>query len=68
MIDIDAITDQFELIIVKRGEDWDHKVRTVVVDANGQIQTIIYGNEWKPPRWSGNRQSGKGRAGPAAKE
>ena len=48
MIDIDAITDQFELIIVKRGEDWDHKVRTVVVDANGRIQTIIYGNEWKP--------------------
>jgi protein SCO1 len=48
MIDIDAITDQFELIIVKRGNEWDHKVRTVVVDANGRIQKIIYGNEWKP--------------------
>lgn len=48
MIDIDAITDQFNLVIVKRGEEWDHKVRTVVVNAAGQIQTIIYGNEWKP--------------------
>jgi protein SCO1 len=48
MIDIDAITDQFNLTIVKRGNEWDHKVRTVVVDANGHIQKIIYGNEWKP--------------------
>lgn len=48
MIDIDGITDQFNLIIVKRGEEWDHKVRTVVVDAAGRIQQIIYGNEWKP--------------------
>jgi protein SCO1/2 len=48
MIDIDAITDQFSLIIVRRGNEWDHKVRTVVVDANGRIQNIIYGNEWKP--------------------
>ena len=48
MIDTDAITDQFELIIVKRGNEWDHKVRTVVVDATGKVQTIIYGNEWKP--------------------
>lgn len=46
--DIDAITDQFELTIVKRGSEWDHKVRTVVVDANGKIQTIIFGNEWQP--------------------
>lgn len=48
MIDIDAITDQFELIIVKRGNDWDHKMRTVVIDTNGRVQKIIYGNEWKP--------------------
>jgi protein SCO1/2 len=46
--DIDAITEQFQLTIVKRGSDWDHKLRTVVVDANGRIQDIIYGNEWKP--------------------
>jgi protein SCO1 len=48
MVDIDAITDQFELIIVKQGTEWNHKVRTVVVDANGRVQAIIYGNEWKP--------------------
>ena len=48
MIDIDALTDHFELTIVKRGAEWDHKVRTVVMDANGRIQQIIYGNEWKP--------------------
>jgi protein SCO1/2 len=45
---IDAITDQFELTIVKRGNEWDHKLRTVVVDAHGRIQKIIFGNEWQP--------------------
>jgi protein SCO1/2 len=48
MIDIDAITDQFSLPILKIGSEWDHKIRTVVVDATGRIQTILYGNEWKP--------------------
>ena len=48
MIDIDAITDQFNLAIMKRDNDWDHKIRTVVVDATGRIQSIIIGNEWKP--------------------
>ena len=48
MVDIDAITDQFTLVIVKQGDQWDHKVRTVVVAANGRIQQIIYGNVWKP--------------------
>jgi protein SCO1/2 len=48
MIDIDAITDQFELVIIRRGSDWEHKLRTVVVDASGHVQNIIYGNEWKP--------------------
>jgi protein SCO1/2 len=48
MIDIDAITDQFSLAIIKKGTEWDHKVRTVVIDTNGRVQTIIIGNEWKP--------------------
>ncbi|MFO1498052.1 MAG: SCO family protein [Verrucomicrobiota bacterium] len=48
MEDIDAITDQFNLAIMKRGNDWDHKIRTVVIDAAGRVQKIIYGNEWKP--------------------
>lgn len=48
MIDIDALTDHFELTVVKRGNEWDHKLRTVVVDPHGRIQKIIFGNEWKP--------------------
>jgi protein SCO1/2 len=48
MIDIDAITDQFNLTILKQGLQWDHKLRTVVVDASGRVQQIIYGNTWKP--------------------
>jgi protein SCO1/2 len=48
MVDIDAITDQLELVVVKRGNDWDHKMRTVVVDAAGHVQKIIYGNTWAP--------------------
>ncbi|MEW6157973.1 MAG: SCO family protein [Verrucomicrobiota bacterium] len=48
LIDIDAITEQFSLPIVKRGNDWDHKLRTVVVDVNGKIQNILVGNQWKP--------------------
>jgi protein SCO1/2 len=47
LIDIDALTDHFTLTIDKDGEQWSHKLRTVVVDANGRIQKILYGNEWK---------------------
>jgi protein SCO1 len=48
MIDIDAITDQFNLTIAKEGNQWDHKIRTVVVDTTGRIQQIIIGNTWIP--------------------
>jgi len=46
MIDIDAITEQFDLPIVKQGENWEHKLRTVVIDASGRIQRIFPGNQW----------------------
>lgn len=46
MIDIDAITDQFDLPVVKQGENWEHKLRTVVIDAVGRIQKIFLGNQW----------------------
>ncbi|MBI2948449.1 MAG: SCO family protein [Verrucomicrobia bacterium] len=46
LIDIDAITEQFDLPIVKQGENWEHKLRTVVIDAAGRIQTIFPGNQW----------------------
>jgi protein SCO1/2 len=46
MIDIDAITEQFDLPVVKQGENWEHKLRTVVIDAAGRIQRIFPGNQW----------------------
>lgn len=47
MIDIDAITEQFGLSFVYRDGTYDHKLRTVLVDAKGVIQQIYIGNEWK---------------------
>jgi protein SCO1/2 len=48
MIDIDAITEQFNLPVIKQGENWDHKLRTVVIDAAGRVQKILIANQWKP--------------------
>jgi len=48
MIDIDAITEQFGLPVVQDGGSLSHKLRTVVVDAQGRIQNIFMGNQWKP--------------------
>ena len=46
MIDIDAITEQFELPVVKQGANWEHKLRTAIIDVNGRIQKIFLGNQW----------------------
>jgi protein SCO1/2 len=48
MIDIDAITDQFNLGIAVQNDQWDHKLRSAVIDAAGRVQKIIIGNQWKP--------------------
>jgi protein SCO1/2 len=50
MIDIDAITEQFGLNFSRpQGQlNWDHNLRTVVIDAQGRVQTILIGNTWKP--------------------
>lgn len=48
LIDIDAITEQFNLPISKQGENWEHALRTVVVDASGRVQDIFIGNSWTP--------------------
>lgn len=53
LIDIDAITEQFNLPVVKQGENWDHTLRTVVIDASGRIQKIFIGNMWKPEELTG---------------
>lgn len=47
MIDIDAITEQFGMIVALDGDGFSHNVRTVVVDAAGRIQRIYVGNEWQ---------------------
>jgi protein SCO1 len=46
MIDIDAITEQFDLPIFKQGEAWDHKLRTVVIDAAGRVHKVFVYNQW----------------------
>ncbi|MDB6055770.1 MAG: Redoxin domain protein [Verrucomicrobiales bacterium] len=48
-IEIDAITEQFELPIPYNAETrgFDHKMRTVIIDAAGKVDKIYVGNEWK---------------------
>lgn len=48
MIDLDAITEQFGLYFAFDKGNYNHNLRTVVVDAAGKIQQIFIGNEWKP--------------------
>lgn len=46
IIEIDAITEQFGMIVSRDGEGFSHNVRTVVIDAAGKIRKILVGNEW----------------------
>jgi protein SCO1/2 len=50
LIDVDAITEQFGLVFRREAGriDFDHNLRTVVVDATGRVQDIFTGNAWKP--------------------
>ncbi len=47
MIDIDAITEQFGLAVSVQNDQWDHKLRTAVIDAQGRVQKVFIGNQWK---------------------
>jgi protein SCO1/2 len=47
LIDIDAITEQFGLMFPREGAGFNHNLRTVVVDAQGKVQKVFVGNEWK---------------------
>ena len=47
LIDIDAITEQFGLAFPREGAIFNHNLRTVVVDAQGRVQKVFTGNEWK---------------------
>ncbi len=46
VIDLDAITEQFGMIVARDGEGFSHNVRTVVVGADGRIRRIFIGNDW----------------------
>jgi protein SCO1 len=48
MIDIDAITEQFMVLVTKQEESWDHKLRTAVIDSEGRVQKIFVYNQWTP--------------------
>jgi protein SCO1/2 len=45
--EIDAITEQFGLYFARQGANFDHNLRTVVIDASGRVHKIFIGNEWK---------------------
>lgn len=47
LIEIDAVTEQFGLMFPREGVGFNHNLRTVVLDAQGRIQRIFTGNEWK---------------------
>jgi protein SCO1/2 len=49
LIDIDAITEQFGLMFPREGGGFifNHNLRTVVVDAQGKVQKVFTGNQWK---------------------
>ena len=48
MLDIDAITEQVGLVFAYEKGTFNHNLRTVVIDKNGQLRMIFKGNEWKP--------------------
>ncbi len=48
MMDIDAITELVGLVFAYEKGTFNHNLRTVVIDKNGQLRMIFKGNEWKP--------------------
>ena len=48
MSEIDAITEQLGLAFALENNTYNHNLRTVVVDKNGVIRHVFWGNEWKP--------------------
>lgn len=46
--DIQKFGEAFGLLVSKNGEQIDHTLRTVVVDAGGRVQKIFAGNGWQP--------------------
>lgn len=46
MIEIDAITEQLGVVFAFENGTINHNLRTAVVDKNGVIRQIFWGNEW----------------------
>lgn len=45
--DIQKLGEAFGLMVARNGEQIDHSLRTVVVDATGRVQKIFVGNGWQ---------------------
>lgn len=50
LIEVDAITEQFGLYFSRESGtiNFNHNLRTVIVDPAGKIRQVLIGNEWKP--------------------
>jgi protein SCO1/2 len=60
MIEIDALTEQFGLVFYRsEGSllDWDHNLRTILIDQEGIIREILIGNQWQGDELAGKIQS-----------
>jgi len=72
MIEIDAITEQFGLMFSRSQvsiTDWDHNLRTVIIDPQGTIHKIYIGNAWTPEELVQDLKQAaiKGQLNPSAK-
>src|SRR5207247_1313265 len=50
LIDIDALTEQFGLYFSREGPsglNFNHNLRTVVINPAGKVQKVFAGNEWR---------------------
>ena len=54
--DIRRLAAAFGLTVARNGEQVDHTLRTVVVDAAGRVQKVFAGNEWKSADLIGEMQ------------
>ena len=54
--DVQKLGEAFGLLVARNGEQIDHTLRTVVVDAAGRVQKIFVGNEWSAAELIGEMQ------------
>jgi len=50
LIDVDALTEQLGLVFSREEGtfNFNHTLRTAVIDTRGRLQHVFVGNEWKP--------------------